>query len=270
MIIIDRISTIDTTSAGSLSVKHSITSQEVVLVVLAESGTASLTVTFNGVKLLRLISSTSPGGDAVQFYYMKNPPVGTYTLSVTGLSGGGDLIGISLLGVNKAITPVTFSTTGSTTPTSLSINSPFYNGLVIDALNVATPTTSAPDSAQTAITFADTPSFYFTNSSYKFVSNQSNTMKWNFTGTITDFTWAAIVLAPAQAPSMWFPNIGFKNNTIPTRSDTDPASFIIREKPSQFYKNSFLHTVGRMMFVNQAAPVQKPVGYMSLLGAGVT
>lgn len=269
MIIVDNVAAFDTVSATSLTGNITISSQEAVLALLVYSDAGTITaVTFNGVAPQQLVTVTP--GPVLRVYYMNNPPVGNNTIQITGMSAtGGDIIGVSLLGVNKAVTPAVFSNSGTSPYVALPVNSPFAQGFALDDLNFGFTTsgTNAVHQGQTPITVGDSASNYYMSSSYKILpAGSANVMQWDEVGALSGYGAVAAIFSPAQAPSFWFPNVTIKNNTIRSHDDrtTEPVPLFMGYQGSTFYQNSFLHTVGRSIPANPpVAPATALTGSMT-------
>ncbi len=81
-------------------------------------------------------------------------------------------------------------------------------------------------------------------------------MSYNL-GAAVNAALVAVAFRPAQAASMWFPNIEFRNlndviDSNALDAGTNPAFGQYGYRATMFYDNSFLHTVGRF---NQGAPL---------------
>jgi hypothetical protein len=252
MILIDKISAKGVQSVTTVTLQHNVSSQDAVLLVLSTGSTASTAaITWGGMPMKQLaqVSATN----LVTISYLANPAVGTRDIVATWSAGtaGGDIVAFTLLGVDKKADPLTFTATGAAAPYSLSIVNPWAQGFVIDDVSIAASTANfftTPGSGQTSVTFGDGPSSYLTNSSYRSLPNGTNTIVWNTSGsaTVTASARAAVLLKPEDATSIWHPVVVDRDNTIPTTTDVDPGQFSFQKGPTPFFKDAFLHTIGRV------------------------
>jgi len=265
MIIIDQITQSTGTGIG-FNVTHSVTSPDSVLVVFFNlSGQTVSDVQFNGVDL-KQVALANNGNASASAWYMLNPPVGTYT--ITAIASGSTNISVtalSLLGVDKKTTNLVSASAngtsaGSTSNATLSITPPSANSLILDSITIwaSVASTGSPNAGQTQISNFQDSGDNTMGSSYFYANQESINLSWQMVGQSNTDPWAyvAIALEPAQTASIWSPNINLRStgdvvkthglDANPTTAFSTGFSNAFGYNPSQFFQNSFLHTVGRI------------------------
>ena len=243
MIIFDQIT--QASSNGNFSFEHYVASADAVLLIFAGGTNNVSSVTVNGIAV-----SSVPGADAnAVIYFVLNPRVGLNTISVNFAINGGAAAALTLLGVDKKspnIPSVTQNLSAATA--SLNIQSPIANSLIISLVGGATP---VPNASQTQLFDISTTLI----ASYKFGYGLQN---MSYTGGVNG-GHTVVAIPAAQAPSIAFPNIGTRNirdvinryglDTVGV--DTINGAYI--GLVSAFWKNSFLHTIGRILTPSSGA-----------------
>lgn len=250
MIIPNNIQSAQGTTAVTLTGRVSSADEVIVITVGNDNGSAAV-AKFNGVNLAGFTQLQGINFSTSIFTYL-TPPVGNYTISVTDAST--DLMvvtAMSLLGVSKRTS--TFVTggnqnAGSANP-SLTVQVASANSIIIDSLYYSANPAKA-NASQTQITAFTDGNLNSTLASYKYVSPGVQTMSI-VASTLTGWAYAAIVLEPDDAPSIWYPTVTLRNQTDSDRvykdNVTTPVPSSAGYFPSTFYQNSFLHTVGRLL-----------------------
>lgn len=218
------------------------------------SGASTLTVNFNGTNIPAAVSKAN-GTNIYKtaIFYVNNPPVGSFDVVIND-PGTSDLVAtaITLLGIDKrTTTPVVASNeTDGGTLSGLTITPASANSILIDCImSNANPITA--DSSTTQVMNTADVDGDLVGVSFKIAAADAQAFGWNITGnSITVQT--AIALEPAQAPSIWFPNIDLRNirdvveaNALDTK--TTPVNVSVGYFPASFFQNSFLHTIGRQL-----------------------
>jgi hypothetical protein len=159
-------STSHTTDAGT----------DLLVVRIGEGGqTAPSSVSFNGVGLTLLGSVAGGSNFNVSIWYLRNPAIGTYTLTVSGGSGGARLYATNYAGSQS--TPMRTASTGSSTVSPISA----VGDIVIDLLAYTGGTPSA-SSGQT-VEYANLANVYGANcASKKDGDSGSTTMSYAANG----------------------------------------------------------------------------------------
>lgn len=250
-IVIDQIST-EVINATNPTLQHSITSGDAVLVILVASTAAAPTVQVNGVNIAGTSALHTTSSAAI--FYMANPPVGTVTITVTTVNPVG-VAAISLLGVNKASPNFLHNSNSSAAAGTVSTTMQVAqaNAMMIDLfmdtnLDVLTPL----NSQQVTIVNEPVSGILAFASSFMLAGPGVQTMGW-VGGTSATLVHILMVLEPAHAPSLWFPNVDLRNsNDVVGTNDLDFGTEILSAtqqsygyKSSTFFQNSFLHTIGR-------------------------
>lgn len=246
-------------STVSLTMDINIPSSDAVLVVTGGSviatGAAWADVSYNGNKLTNLIQAITTGADS-EIWYLPNPPTGTGQLTITSGTGGEIYANaMVILGVDKSNNGIIATSTvdGASTSTITNLITPDVdNCLIIDCLSTLNAT-QAPvaDLSQTQVFNASAlASNEYVLSTYKLGSNSQQNTNYNL-GVAVNATLVSVALRPAHAPSMWFPNIDLRTiddvvTVAGLDSEVNPSFGQYGYKGSTFYKNGFLHTVGRM------------------------
>ena len=245
--------------AGVLNLQVSIPSQDAVLVVTGGSviatGASFASVTLNGDSLVQLVQTSVAGIDA-EIWWMPNPPVGTYTLTITGGNTTAEVYAnaMVILGISKQDPNLIAASTtdaASTTSIFLPIQSDVPNALIIDAIATLDATTDPePDESQNPIFNPQSINpFEYIVSTYKITNVSGDNMNYQL-GAAVNASLVAVIFRPAHAASMWFPNVTLRSldDVVDTNAlDTEltPAFGSYGYKPSVFSKNSFVHTIGR-------------------------
>lgn len=268
MIVIDSITNLRG-AVGTLTFTQRVSSPDAVLVIFVGcdpgTGTNVSTVKVNGVNLPEYSHVSSLGPSVSESFLMFNPPVGvnTVTVAIAVTSLNAVVSAITLLGVSKRTTNPVIATNSaaSGSPSTVTIQAPSANSLILDHiyLHSATTGTLVPDASQTQIQNEDDGNGNPVGVSFKYGGNSLTTSTWTLT---TGTNWAATALAfePDQAPSIWFPNYSFRNNLdVVNRANlntgTTPTTLVSAGYfPTNFYLNSFLHTVGRILSPSQPVP----------------
>lgn len=277
-IIIDKVFQGQSSSGNTLTMDVNIPNQDAILVVTGGSaiatGGAWQSVTFNGDLLTKLIQA-GVANNSAEIWIMWNPPIGTSQVVITPTATTGEAYGnaMVILGVDKTNTSViTASNTDAASLSTIStaITPDVPNVLLIDAL-AAIDATAPPvsDQSQNLVLYA--PSINaseYVMSSYK-ISSSPDQMTYSLSTAVN----AALVVAafrPARSASFWNPNI--KTRSLSDTVDTNALDAGVGQafgqygyKPTLFYRNSFLHTVGKMLNKPAAAPTNH---WLSLMGAG--
>lgn len=252
-IVIDQIST-EVINATNPTMQHLISSGDAVLAIFVGSNSAAPTVQVNGVNVPAAVTATATTPTA-SIFLMKNPPVGVVTITIVTVNPIG-VMAASLLGVGKAYgLPITKTGTASAATINTVIQVAQANSMIMDIffdpnLDTLTPT----QAGQVEIVNEPVSGLLAFASSFQIVSKGLQTMGWAG-GTSVTMPQAMIVLEPAHAPSMWFPNIDLRNsNDVTGPNDLDFGTEILAStqlsygyKASTFYQNSFLHTIGRIL-----------------------
>lgn len=247
-------------SIVTLNMDVSIPSVDAALVVTGGSviatGAAWTSVQLNGVPLVNLIQTSVAGADA-EIWWLPNPPVGTYTLTISSGTGGEIyanamiVLGLDRKSKNIVVASTTDAASASTISTLITPNSP--NALVIDTLSTL-DATAAPikDVSQTQIFNANAlAGSEYVISTYKIASTQQN-INYNLSAAV-NASLVVAVFRPARPASFWSPTITLRRteDTITTNgldANINPAFGQYGYKSENFYQNSFLHTVGRVLF----------------------
>lgn len=231
---------------------------EIIVITVEDASTTFPTVTFNGTNVLattQLLNGSS--GDTANIFIVWHPPVGNYAVVITdGTAAALTANCMSLLGVSKrSTTPViATATAGSPSTSSIVISPASANALVIQTMYVNGPgglvTTTSGQTQIQAVgdTFGNTAV-----TGYKFVSPGAQNITWNLGGVSTSYVSVAVALEPDDAPSMWFPTITLRSQNDSAASkglntaSTTPLPTSVGYFPTDFWQNSFLHTVGRVL-----------------------
>lgn len=226
-----------------------IPSQDSVLLVFitANNNTDNDNCFYNGVQLTR-IGKASGGSNQVNVYYTNNPAVGSNVLTFTFGSGSqiASFVAISLLGVNKKVKNPIVVTNGSGNGL---IQAPSANSLIIDAVS---DNTVIPDSEQGGVIRegggGSAVSFKY---SYGLVK-----MHWTGAG----LTQVIVALEPAVSASISSPNTSFRDafdSSATNNFNYSSANLFVYAKPhpSNFFQNSFLHTIGRLFLPPPKVPL---------------
>jgi hypothetical protein len=260
-------------ASQTFTIAHRVASQDAVLAIFVHTNAAVISsLSVNNSTITKLGTVADGTNSLLDVYYITNPPVGQIDIKVV-VPASVTFMGVmaySILGVNKKNnTPKVFSTnvTGAGTAINLNIAGGMSTSLVVDAMGAnygAFPTTwiVAQDwQRETVNESAAAATSTAINSSYMYGSGSSRNMGWTVTAgsaSITAMTQIAIVLEPASPISFWFPGIDPRSlgDTSSHNADSgigSPVIFYEGYKPTLFHKNSFLHTVGRIL--NPTQPV---------------
>lgn len=266
-------------TVNTLNMDISIPSPDAVLVVTGGSviatGGAWTSVQYNGNSLTKLVQA-GVAGQSAEIWYFPYPPVGTGVLSIASASGGEiNANAMVLLGVDKRSTNIQVASTtdaASTSTIGALITPDAPNSLIIDTISTLNATTfPVQDSSQTQVFNASAlVGSEYVLSTYKIGSGQQN-MNYNLSVAV-NASLVAVAFRPAQAASVWFPNIDFRelDDTVTIAgldAEVNPSFGQYGYKPTIFYKNSFLHTVGRM-FNGKAGVVVGSSTTLLMLGVG--
>lgn len=261
MIVIDSITNIRG-AIGTLTFTQRVSSSDAVLVIFVgcdpSTGTNISTVKVNGVNLPEYSHVSSSGPSVSESFLMFNPPVGvnTVTVAIAANSLNAVVCAITLLGVSKrTFNPVLATNSAATgSPSTVTIQAPSANSLILDHvyLHSVTSGTLVPDASQTQIQNEDDGNGNPVGVSFKYGGNSLITSTWTL-GTGANWAATAIAFEPDQAPSLWFPNDAFRNrldvvNRANLNTGTTPLTTVsVGYLPSNFFLNSFLHTIGRIL-----------------------
>lgn len=258
-------------STVTLNMDVSIPSPDAVLVVTGGSviatGAKWADVSFNGTKLTNLAQAVVAGADA-EIWYLPYPPVGTGVLTITSGTGGEIYANaMVLLGVDKRSTNIqTASATdaASTTTIGAVITPDAPNSLIIDTMSTLNATTfPVQDASQTQVFNASAlASSEYVLSTYKIASGSTN-MNYNLSVAV-NAALVAVSFRPAQATSIWYPNVDMRelDDTVTVAgldSEVNPSFGSYGYKASMFWKNSFLHTIGRTIMVHPVSSISSSV-----------
>lgn len=275
-VVIDKITQQAAASATSLTSDHVVSSQDAVMLIFAsQMGVAQglNSVNLNGVAL-NALGNPSISTLAAGAYFVVNPPVGINTISsnVT-LPTALELVVMTFLGVDKKnVNPIFVSNSALTGSPSSSIAPTAANSLIIDFVS-SLGTSIGEDASQTV--YLDQPQTASQAAgSIKLSTVGNQTMNW--TTLSTAWVQLAVALEPANALSIWFPAIDFRNlsDVIAVYGLDDHVNPIgsffgaYGAYPSTFYQNSFLHTIGRMPHGVVTPPVSTETSEYMLLGVG--
>lgn len=274
--VVDRITQQAVVSGTSITSDHLVSSQDAVMLIFAsQMGVAQAlnAVTLNGVALTPLgnpsVSTLTAGA-----YYVVNPNVGINVISASAtLPTALELIVMTLLGVDKkTTTPVIVANTGALGSPSTNITPASANALLIDY--VSSLGTSISEDASQTVYFDQPQAASQAAGSIKLSTSGQQTMSW----TTLSSAWVQLVVAlePANALSMWYPAIDLRNlsDVIPVNNDdaSNPVGAFYGTDgnfPTQYWQNSFLHTIGRLPTANTTpAPVATSGGTLMMLGIG--
>lgn len=246
-------------TAGTLNLQVPIPTQDSVLIVTGGSviatGAAWASVTLNGTPLTRLAQAITVGADA-EIWWMPNPPVGVYTLSIVGGNTTAEVYANAMVlqGVDyKDTNIITASATdaASTSTITANITPDVQNALLIDVLSTldATALPVADNSQNQVFNATAINNSEAVISTYKVAGLSPQTMSYNLSAAVN----ASLVVAafrPSNSPSLWRPNIGLRNlndvvDTAGLDAGLNPPTGNYGYLPSNYYLNSFLHTIGR-------------------------
>ncbi|PWU04794.1 MAG: hypothetical protein C5B43_04110 [Verrucomicrobia bacterium] len=246
-------------STVTLNMDVNIPSQDADLIVTGGSviatGAPWASVTLNGTPLTKLVQA-GVANQSAEIWWSPRPGVGTNTLKI--LSGtGGEIYANAMvvLGLdNRSNNIITSSATDalSTSTINNTITPDAANCLIIDCLSTLNATAPpVPDQLQTQVFNATAlANNEYVLSTYKIGQVRSQTMSWNLS-VAANASLVSAAFRPAQAASMWFPNIDFRtlDDTVTTAgldAEINPPFGNYGYKGSMFYQNSFLQTIGRM------------------------
>jgi len=187
-------------------------------------GAALYVPSFNGVAF-ELLAGTIGSGNAVYgMHIFYNPPVGTYSLSMTGGMGNGTSWVAVILGADKRTTNPLILT--SALGTSASIAVPTAGSLVI---------WYGPSSTTSTEQISGLPfSYQYVNAGTAQATFANNPMY-------------ALALEPDDAPSIWYPEISTRNAISLFGPPAIGINISSKVFPTSFWQNSFLHTIGRVI-----------------------
>lgn len=258
MILIDKVTFVQGLNSTAFSFNHGVSSADAVLLLVIDQagtggGVAPTSVQFNGINMSLQASALLGTTNTAQIYYLINPPVGTYTFTITWLSttNGPNFTGMTLLGVDKK-TPNLISASGTAsaaTTISNNVTPTAPNSLIIEVFNATAGSAFTTTSPQVTIYSVAANA---NQASYLVTDNTLTNINHSWT-TATTAVQAMVALNPAQAPSDWYPNVGLRSITDVVQNKLGGAR-TVGYIPSNFFLNSFLHTIGR-----QVQPFVAPV-----------
>lgn len=261
-IIVDKIFQGQVGGGTALALSVSIPSPDSTLVVTGGSviatGGAWLDVNLNGTTLTRLVSAAVANADA-EIWWLPNPPTGTYTLNITPTAVTGQVYAnaMVLLGVDKKsvnIKVASATDAASTTNVSTTVTPDASNALIISTLSSLDATQRPiPDASQVIVN--NPPSINASEyciTTYELESAYDPAVQTFNLGAAVNASVVSAVFRPAQYASMWFPNIDLRslNDIVMTNgldAGVNPANGSYGYKGSNFFLNSFLHTIGRII-----------------------
>lgn len=275
-IIIDKIYQGQSSAGAALTLDINIPSQDAILIVTGGSvvaaGGAWLSNTINGNPLTKLIGQVTAGADA-EIWWNPYPTVGIWPLVITptAITGQAYVNAFVLLGVDKRSINVQTLAVGDAASTTLingTIAPDAPNSLVINVLSTLNATrVPVPDASQNqmynpvGINAGEYMMVGFN------ITSSAQLIEYNL-GVAVNASLVAITLRPATAASIWNPNVDIRTlddvvdaNALDTGST--PATGRYGYKESQFYLNSFLHTIGRVAALPAAAPVNATVSQVA-------
>lgn len=275
-IVIDKITQQAVGSGTSAISDHLVSSQDAVMLIFASQmgvSQALNSVNLNGVPLNALgnpsISTLTAGA-----YFVVNPNVGINTISSSvTLPTALELIVITLLGVDKrTANPIFTANSGLTGSPSSSISPAAANSLIIDFVG-SLGTSISEDASQTAY-FDQPQAASEAAGSIKLSTVGQQTMSW--TTLSTAWVQLAVALEPANALSIWYPAIDARNlsDVIAVNNLDDSVNPVgnfyqtYGAHPTQYWQNSFLHTIGRIPHANTTPVVTQQPLELQLLGIG--
>jgi len=246
-------------STVTLNMDVNIPSQDADLIVTGGSviatGAAWSSVTLNGTPLTKLVQ-TGVTGQSAEIWWTPRPGVGTKTLKIVSGTGGEiNVNAMIVLGLdNRDINIITASATDAATTSTISntVTPDAANCLIVDCLTSLDATaTPVPDQLQTQVFNANQlVGSEYVMSTYKIGQVGSQKMSWNLSASV-NASLVTAVFRPAQAASIWFPNIDLRtiDDTVTTAgldAEVNPAFGNYGYKAPTFWKNSFFQTVGRI------------------------
>lgn len=263
MIIINNINQAQSaTTPITLTGRVSSADEVIVILIGDDSSTIPGFVKFNGTNVPLVVSALQGVVESAAIAIVWNPPVGAYTVLIDDQNTGGLAVTVmSLLGVSKRTTNVitATSTAGANAATlAVPIQIASANSMVLDVIAINDAATTFPFAALPQKQFYNIADSVGANiaMSYMYAQPGVQTTNWAIQATGSPLAYCAIVLEPAQAPSIWFPNLGLRS----VDDAAGPAVLIqgganhqtalrgsYNFKENNYYKNSFLHTVGRML-----------------------
>ena len=248
-ILVDQIIENELTTGGTYTHDISVTSQDAFIAFFLDTSPNNTitSITFNGVAMTSALSYTTVNG-IYQVSVMKNPPVGTYPLQIviSGTQGSSYFI-LSLLGVDKTVNSYKSANVGSQSGIpSLTLPNVVPGSLLIDFLGSAQDP-GFPNADQYRIGYDNVSDTAY---SYKFGSGNA-VMGWQ--NSTTDYDYYVVAFPPAKSYSIWNPTVTLRNSLdVLEANGLDSYNYIntpaIRKFgvfSSQFFQNSFIHTIGR-------------------------
>lgn len=258
-IIIDKIYQGQSSGGAALTLDINIPSQDAILIVTGGSVIAAggvwLSNTINGNPLTKLIGQLTAGADA-EIWWNPYPTVGVWPLVVTptAITGEAYVNAFVLLGVDKRSINVQTLAVGDAASTTLingTITPDAPNSLAINVLSTLNATrVPVPDASQNQMyNPVGINAGEYVMVGFQLISSPQ-LIEYNL-GVAVNAALVVITLRPAMAPSIWNPNVD--NRTLDDVVDANaldsgntPATGRYGYKESQFYQNSFLHTIGRI------------------------
>lgn len=266
MITIDKVTPFSAT-ASSLAYNHVISSQDQVLVIYVFSGGSQTapTVKYNGTALVQVgILTSATDNNTITAWLMTNPPVGNFAVSVNVATTLLVSYALSISGVSKKTTNlITNNQRGSGTTSHLALQIPQANTMVLDFFWESIFGGYSFLSGQKVIGATnDGGHDYLVDYCYPPPGNFD--LAQNI-GASVAYQDLAIVLEPSDPSSEWHANTNFRSQfDVSNPNSLDVSTFTNPNQgnsygnfPTNFYKNSFLHTVGRL---NQSPFVPSPTG----------
>lgn len=275
-IIIDKIYQGQSSGGAALTLDINIPSQDAILVVTGGSVIAAGGVwqsnTINGNPLTKLIGQLTAGADA-EIWWNPYPTVGIWPLVITptAITGEAYVNAFVLLGVDKRSINVQTLAVGDAASTTLingTITPDAPNSLAINVLSTLNATrVPVPDASQNQMyNPVGINAGEYMMVGFQLISSPQ-LIEYNL-GVAVNASLVAITLRPAMAPSIWNPNVD--NRTLDDVVDANaldsgntPATGRYGYKESQFYLNSFLHTIGRVAALPATAPLSATVSQVT-------
>lgn len=249
-IVIEQLTQIAPGATTSITVDHSIISPNSVLILLwvETAGNTQTSATFNGVSLQKLVSSATNASASI--WWMTNPPIGTYPVVISGSNDNHCLVALSVTGLNIGQNPLSASLAfTASSNVFLSLTPPSANSLIIDLLSTQSSISSANVTNQYQNILIKNGVAGNLAASYSIVpGGQNQSIGWTPANQTGDYV--AVVFEPIQAPNLWFPTVGLQSlDSIIKAHGLDQknslAMLSVGYKPTTFFQDSFLHTVGR-------------------------
>lgn len=267
-------------TAATLNIPVSIPSSDTTLVVtggnVVATGLPFASMVLDGTPLIQLIQTAVAGADA-EIWWLPNPSVGNHTLTVVGGNALSEVYvnAMSILGLDSSTTPIVASITdaASTSVITVPIIPVASNSLIIDTISTlnATAAPVADQSQNQVFNGSRLASNENLISTYKIGNTTGEQMSYSLT-VAANAALVAVAFKPVHSTSLWYPNITNRNldDTVDTNgldASFNPAFGTYGYKPSSFYLNSFVPTVGRYSQPKIVATAQQPLE-LQLTGIG--